>query len=199
MVNYVYQPQSIGDVLAIYIDPFVPTSHQESIDHITLIYGGNRIVGINIFEPKKVLPDLQPGIQRTLNQSSILAINEYLKRNAINFILPPFESGFVIGSIATYEPHPDSESLFICQVDLSKTVIQIVTNSKKVRIDDRVVVAQVGAMLLDGQILQETTLMNVRSQGMFCSQKTLGITPEDQVGVLVLPKDQIIGKDFYGT
>jgi hypothetical protein len=54
-------------------------------------------------------------------------------------------------------------------------------------------------MLLDGQVLQEGMMLKVLSQGMFCSEKTLGITPETQVGVYLLDLQRPIGKDFYGS
>jgi tRNA-binding EMAP/Myf-like protein len=61
------------------------------------------------------------------------------------------------------------------------------------------VVALPGAMLLDGQVLQEGMMLKVLSQGMFCSEKTLGISPETQVGVYLLDQQLPIGKDFYGS
>jgi tRNA-binding EMAP/Myf-like protein len=42
-------------------------------------------------------------------------------------------------------------------------------------------------------------MLKVLSQGMFCSEKTLGITPETQVGVYLLDPQRPIGKDFYGS
>jgi hypothetical protein len=54
-------------------------------------------------------------------------------------------------------------------------------------------------MLLDGQVLQEGMMLKVLSQGMFCSEKTLGITPETQVGVYRLGNKNTIGKEYYGS
>jgi tRNA-binding EMAP/Myf-like protein len=62
-----------------------------------------------------------------------------------------------------------------------------------------VVVALPGTMLNDGQLIQEGPMLKVLSQGMFCSQKTLGIHPETQIGVYILDNALRIGKDFYGT
>ena len=84
-------------------------------------------------------------------------------------------------------------------MNIGAKVVQIVTNSQKVKPSHRLVVALPGAMLMDGQVLQEGMMLKVLSQGMFCSEKTLGITPETQVGVYLLDPQRPIGKDFYGS
>jgi tRNA-binding EMAP/Myf-like protein len=39
--------------------------------------------------------------------------------------------------------------------------------------------------------------MKHMSEGMFCSAATLGLNDQSQVGVMVLPNDTPIGKDYY--
>ena len=124
-------------------------------------------------------------------------INTLIKNSGITQSLPSFHSGFTIGEITQVETHPDADHLFVCQVNLGQKTIQVVTNSKKVKPLDKVVVALPGTLLNDGTFIQEGMMMQVASQGMFCSEKTLGISPETQVGVFVLPQNAIIGKDFY--
>ncbi len=199
MVNLVYQPHSIGDLLAIYIQPLLPATSHQRFGKVVLIYHQDTLIGVNIDEPRQWLPELRQGIQRSLSLTAVQTLNDLFKVHQISYRLPLFESGFKVGEIIKVEIHPDAESLFVCQVQLGHKIIQVVTNSSKVKPLNRVVVALPGAMLNDGQLIQEGMMMKVISQGMFCSQKTLGIMPETQVGVYLLDHALSIGKDFYGT
>jgi tRNA-binding EMAP/Myf-like protein len=199
MVNYVYQPSTMGDMLAIYLDQTLPSTHHVKKENIVFIYHQEKVIGVNIFQPKTLINGLEQGIFRRMKSSSVLSLNQKFHQLGSNFILPSFHSGFVVADIQHVEIHPDADALFVCQVNIGKSVIQIVTNSKKVKPKDHVVVALPGAMLLDGQVLQEGMMLKVLSQGMFCSEKTLGINPETQVGVYLLGDQIPIGKDFYAS
>ncbi len=198
MVNYVYQPLTLGDQLAIYLNPSLQPTHHVLKDNIVMIYHLDQLIGLNVQQPLKILPMLSSGIIRRLSKQNIDTLNQHLSKKGVSFVLPNFQSGFMIGEITNVEAHPDADILWICQVNLGAVSIQVVTNSTKVKPKHRIVIARPGAMLLDGQVIEEGLMMKEKSQGMFCSQKTLGIAPETQVGVFILPEDAPIGKDFYG-
>jgi tRNA-binding EMAP/Myf-like protein len=199
MVNFVYQPSTMGDMLAIYFEQSLPATHHQKNENIVFINHQDKLIGVNVFQPKTLINDLQQGVIRRMPQSSIEILNQTFKRLGVNLILPTFHSGFVVAEVQRVDVHPDADALFVCQVNIVISLIQIVTNSKKVKPNDRVVVALPGAMLLDGQILQEGMMLKVLSQGMFCSEKTLGISPETQVGVYLLGTTIAIGKDYYAS
>lgn len=199
MVNYVYQPTTMGDMLAIYVEQTLPATHHIKKDKLVVIYHQDKLIGINIFQPKTLIKDLEQGLIRRMNPASIAVLNQAFHELGVNLVLPSFHSGFIVAEVQSVEPHPDADALFVCQVNIGTKVIQIVTNSQKVNTGHRLVVALPGAMLLDGQVLQEGMMLKVLSQGMFCSEKTLGITPKTQVGVYRLDDQRPIGKDFYGT
>jgi len=198
MVNYVYQPQTLGDQLAIYIKPFLPPTHHLKKMNLVMIYHHDILIGINVYQPLKLLPNLKTGMIRQLSMHQIDTLNQHFLKQNLAYVLPPFHSGFNIGEITAIEAHPDADALWICQVNLGQESIQVVTNSSKVKVNHRVVVALPGALLSDGQVIEEGLMMKEKSQGMFCSQKTLGIFLETQVGVFILPENAQIGKDFYG-
>ena len=154
---------------------------------------------MNVYQPKTLINEFGQGIIRRMSHSSIEILNQKFKQLGFNIILPSFQSSFVVAEVQRIEVHPDADALFVCQVNLGTRVIQIVTNSKKVKPSDRVVVALPGAMLLDGQFLQEGMMLKVLSQGMFCSEKTLGINPETQIGIYLLGVQIPLGKDFYAS
>jgi tRNA-binding EMAP/Myf-like protein len=199
MVNFVYQPSTMGDMLAIYFEQSLPATHHQKKESIVFIYHQDKLIGVNVFQPKTLINDIQQGVIRRMPQSSIEILNQTFKRLGVNLILPMFHSGFVVAEVQRVDVHPDADALFVCQVNIGTSLIQIVTNSKKVKPNDRVVVALPGAMLLDGQILQEGMMLKILSQGMFCSEKTLGISPETQVGVYLLGTTIAIGKDYYAS
>jgi tRNA-binding protein len=199
MVNFVYQPSTMGDMLAIYFEQSLPATHHQKKENIVFIYHQDKLIGVNVFQPRTLINEFQQGVIRRMPQSSIEILNQTFKRLGVNLILPTFHSGFVVAEVQRVDVHPDADALFVCQVNIGTSLIQIVTNSKKVKPNDRVVVALPGAMLLDGQILQEGMMLKVLSQGMFCSEKTLGISPETQVGVYLLGTTIAIGKDYYAS
>jgi tRNA-binding EMAP/Myf-like protein len=199
MVNFVYQPHSLGEILAIYLQPLLPATSHQRYGKVVMVYHQDSLIGINIEDPHQYLPGLRQGIQRTFPIEWMKELNHLFLSHQISYRLPGFESGFQVGEITQVEPHPEADALFVCQVRLGEKVIQVVTNSTKVKPLCRVVVALPGTILNDGQSIQEGAMLKVLSQGMFCSQKTLGIIPETQVGVYILDNTLRIGKDFYGT
>ena len=199
MVNLVYQPHTLGEMLAIYLQPLLPATSHQRYGNVVMVYHHESLIGINIEGPRQYLPALRQGIQRTFPIEWMNVLNQLFSSLGITYRLPAFESGFQVGEITEVEAHPEAEALFVCRVRLGEKIIQIVTNSTKVKPLNRVVVALPGTMLNDGQLIQEGPMLKVLSQGMFCSQKTLGIHPETQIGVYILDNALRIGKDFYGT
>jgi tRNA-binding EMAP/Myf-like protein len=189
----------MGDMLAIYIDQTLPSTHYLKKENVVVIYHLEKMIGINVYDPLRWIKNLKPGILRQMNLTDIGILNHQFKQLGIDWTLDPFQSGFVVGEVKQVDVHPDADALFVCQVHVGSKTLQIVTNSQKVKVNHRVVVALPGAMLLDGQVLQEGMMLKVLSQGMFCSEKTLGISPETQVGVYLLDDSFSVGKDFYAS
>jgi tRNA-binding EMAP/Myf-like protein len=198
MVNYVYQPKTLGPFLAIYFAPLLEVTHHQREADVIKIYHGQTLIGVNIEQPESKFGPLPTGLIRHFNPKQFEAIQQWLKQPPYAISLPAFTSGFRIGKIVKVEEHPEADALYVTAVDFGDQVIQIVTNSQKVKPNTKVVVALPGAMLLDGHLIVEGPMLKVNSQGMLTSQKTLGINPETQTGVYLLPEDAIIGKDFYG-
>jgi tRNA-binding protein len=197
MYNLVYQPETLGDYLAIYLHMELPMTRYQSDGGITAIYHQDTLIGINVYNPRSLFPDLTTGIIRRFSPAQFKTLQTILKPLEGQFTLPAFHSGFIVASILEKHDHPEADALFVCQLNLGHASIQVVTNSRKVKADDKVIVALPGAMLADGQLVQEGMMMKVLSQGMLCSEKTLGITVETQVGVMILPATAVIGKDAY--
>ncbi|EKU71475.1 phenylalanine--tRNA ligase subunit beta [Selenomonas sp. F0473] len=105
----------------------------------------------------------------------------------------------VTGRIERVVPHPDSDHLRICELNIGKEeLLQIVTGAQNVQEGDVVPAAMVGALLPDGKKISKGKLRGVPSNGMMCSAGELAIDteglPEEQVsGIYILPADTPAG------
>ncbi len=86
----------------------------------------------------------------------------------------------VAGRVNSIERHPDSDHLWICQVDVGEgEPIQIVTGAQNVNAGDMVPVAKHKSTLPGGVHIEKGKLRGVASNGMLCSLKELGLTVGD--------------------
>ena len=92
------------------------------------------------------------------------------------------------------ERHPDSDHLWICQVDIGSEVTQIVTGAQNVHEGD-IVPAAIPVAHLPGDVtIKAGKLRGVPSNGMLCSIAELNLTLHDmpeacEDGILILGKD----------
>ncbi len=105
-------------------------------------------------------------------------------------------SSVVIGKVLTVEKHPGADRLRVASVLTGKKDTRtIVCGAPNLAAGQKVVVALPGAHLPGGIDIKEAELRGVKSSGMICSSKELGLG-SDHTGILVLPSDAPIGKDF---
>ena len=90
----------------------------------------------------------------------------------------------VIGQISKIEKHPDADKLIVCQVDVGKETVQIVTGAPNVKEGDKVPVVldggrvagghEPGSRVEGGVKIKKGKLRGVESRGMMCSIEELG-------------------------
>ncbi|MGN1015351.1 MAG: phenylalanine--tRNA ligase subunit beta [Butyricicoccus sp.] len=108
----------------------------------------------------------------------------------------------VTGKILSNDPHPDSDHLVICQVDVGKEEpIQIVTGAPNAIVGSVVPVALHKSTLPGGIKITKGKLRGVASNGMMCSFEELGLTQNDLPygdpnGLLLLPEGTPVGEDI---
>ena len=108
----------------------------------------------------------------------------------------------VVGKIMSTEPHPDSDHLIICQVDVGgENLLQIVTGAQNIKAGDVVPVCLDGAKLPGGKTIKNGKLRGVVSQGMLCSLSELGLSVNDfpyaiEDGIFVLQEECNLGDDI---
>ena len=106
----------------------------------------------------------------------------------------------VIGYVQECYPHPDSDHLNVCQVEVANGVVnQIVCGAPNVAAGQKVIVALPGCDLGEGFKIKESKIRGEQSNGMICSIAELGIDQrllreEDKAGIHVLPQDAPVGE-----
>ncbi len=98
------------------------------------------------------------------------------------------------------EQHPNADRLLLATVDYGEgRSLQIVTGAPNLREGAKVPLALVGAQLWDNYAdppkqfrLKASRIRGIRSEGMVCSARELGIG-DDATGILILPPDTPVG------
>lgn len=105
-------------------------------------------------------------------------------------------SNIVVSQINKIEKHPDADKLFVCQADIGREVIQIVTAASNMKERDKVPVCVHGSKIYGGKEIKRGKLRGVVSDGMFCSTEELGLPDDGTHGIMILPEDAPIGEDI---
>ncbi len=88
--------------------------------------------------------------------------------------------GIVVGRVLSIVRHENSDHMWVCSIDAGgETPLQIVTGAQNVSVGDLVPVATDGSLLPDGKEIRTGELRGVKSEGMLCSLKELGLTLHD--------------------
>lgn len=104
-------------------------------------------------------------------------------------------SGVVVGEVLATERHPDADKLNVCRVSNGQEEFQVVCGAPNVRAGLKIPFAMIGAKLPGDFIIKKAKLRGVESQGMLCSASELSVS-EDNAGLMELPSDAPVGKDF---
>ena len=104
--------------------------------------------------------------------------------------------GLFVGKVLTCEAHPNSDHLHITTVDLGKgEPQQIVCGAPNVAAGQKVIVADLGCVLYDGDkefVIKKSKLRGVESLGMICAEDEIGVGT-DHAGIMVLPEEAVVG------
>ena len=146
---------------------------------------------------KKFVNDYTPlsKIEMTDLADSLLKLgNEYESQGELCA-----RENLVIGKVLECKPHPNSDHLKICKVDVKNEVLDIVCGAPNMKEGIKVIVALVGCVLPEGTI-RKSTILGCESNGMCCSLLERGIdrkylSDEDINGICILGDDAKVGED----
>src|SRR3954464_3768620 len=104
-----------------------------------------------------------------------------------------------VGRVEAVEPHPDADRLVLATVDAGEHRLRVVTGAPNIAQDQMVALALAGARLIDGhaegqvyRTLKPSAIRGIRSEGMVCSEKELGLSDEHE-GIMVLEPEATKG------
>ncbi len=105
--------------------------------------------------------------------------------------------GLYVGKVLTCDIHPNSDHLHVTTVDLGhETPSQIVCGAPNVAAGQKVIVADLGCVLYDGDkefVIKKSKLRGVESCGMICAEDEIGVGKSHD-GIIVLPEDAPVGQ-----
>ena len=113
-------------------------------------------------------------------------------------------NNIVTAQVVSKEPHPDSDHMWVCKVDVGDNNVdadgkpeplQIVCGAQNFNEGDHIVTAMIGAVLPGDFKIKKSKLRGVVSCGMNCSERELGLSDSHE-GIIVLPEDAPIGVPF---
>lgn len=103
----------------------------------------------------------------------------------------------VVGKVLECHPHPDSDHLNVCKVDVGTDVRQIVCGASNVRENLKVIVALPGAVLPGNFEIKEGKIRGEESKGMICALFELGLEEKNEEtynkGITELDDDAPVG------
>ena len=105
--------------------------------------------------------------------------------------------GLYVGKVLTCDIHPNSDHLHVTTVDLGhENPSQIVCGAPNVTAGQKVIVADLGCILYDGDnefVIKKSKLRGVDSFGMICAEDEIGVG-NDHAGIIVLPENAVVGQ-----
>lgn len=109
----------------------------------------------------------------------------------------------VVGAVKECIPHPDSDHLSICQVDIGEAELsQIVCGAPNIKAGQNVIVALPGSRITGNAKIKKSKMRGEVSNGMVCSLQELGykdtlVLKEYANGIFVLPADAVPGTSVF--
>ncbi len=107
--------------------------------------------------------------------------------------IPGGLAGVVVAEVLECEDHPNSDHLHITKVnDGTGEPLTVVCGAPNVAAGQKVLFAQVGAVLPGDFKIKKSKIRGVESFGMICAEDELGIGSGHE-GIMVLPADAVVG------
>lgn len=112
-------------------------------------------------------------------------------------------SKLVVGYIESCQPHPESDHLKLCQVQISsEEKVQIVCGAPNVTAGKKVIVALPGARVADNQKIRKGKIRGEVSNGMLCALQEIGfsekVAPKDyEEGIWFMADDAQVGDSVF--
>lgn len=194
-----YNNKGLNDILIVQLENCTVENQvavrKENITKLTEKESG-RTVGFNFFEVSNITEFPKNG-PVTLTEEQVSLLNSQLQMNGWEEELVVDHSPkFVVGFVKECNPLEDSDHLNVTKTEIDNgETVQIVCGAANIESGQKVVVAKPGAIMPSGLVIWPGELRGVKSNGMICSAKELGLEQTSK-GILVLEDLEETGKAF---
>ena len=199
MFASIYNNNGLNDTLMVLLEKS-ESDVQEFTRSADLIQIRNKetdsVAGYNLFNASSVIDGLENG-SVTLSDQDVDKLNKLITEAGYERTLEQNDGpAFVVGHVKKCEPVEGSDHLNVTQTEISGgKEVQIVCGADNIAQGQKVVVATVGTVMPDGLVIWPGELKGVKSEGMVCSARELGL-PQATPGILVLDDDLETGSEF---
>lgn len=178
-------------------------SNFEERDNITRITDqSGKTIGYNFFKVDQIIDyDQLPDGPVMLNETELASLNKALDSAKFDDQLAYGKPTLVYGFVKSCEKHPDSDHLHVTTIETGNNEeYQIVCGAPNIAKGQKVVVALSGTLMPNGQQIWPGELRSVKSDGMICSARELGLKHAQQKrGIMVVPDSFEVGAAFEPT
>lgn len=193
-----YNKNYVGDILLVRLTDERNVTSIEMKDDLCVLYHQKDIIGYNLMNASAYITHLNNG-KIKITREFVDEFNKVLVDKKLDYVSSDYDDHFKVGKVISIKKHPDSDHMHICQVDTGNRQLQIVCGAPNVDLNQLVVVAEIGAVMPNGQVIQPSSLRGISSDGMLCSARELALPNAPQVrGILILNEsDYQIGDSFF--
>ncbi|KRM96631.1 trna binding domain protein [Liquorilactobacillus aquaticus DSM 21051] len=197
-----YNPSNLGDILITITHADTLQQKVDIKNNIVRIRDAEtgNLLGYNFFNVSDIIGSLNGQGQVKLNDDQLADLNKILAETGFeDKLVADNKPKFVVGFVEELKEHPDSDHLHVTKTRIDNgEVLQIVCGAPNIAQGQTVVVAKVGAMMPNGEIIWPGKLRGVQSEGMICSARELNLPNAPQKkGILVLSHEKYpTGKEF---
>jgi len=102
----------------------------------------------------------------------------------------------IVALVEERAQHPNADKLSLCRVNNGSEILSIVCGAQNFKSGDKVVLAQIGAVLPGDFKIKRSKIRGEESFGMLCSEKELSLAAES-AGIMVLDTDLPLGTPIF--
>lgn len=198
---FTYNKEYVGDVLMVIVadsqDAKLAVERKENNARVFRQDTGETVAW-NLFQVSDLVT-IEGSGQVFLTDEQVATLNASLTASGFSeSLVNDHEPKFVVGEIVDMIPHPDSDHLNICQVQVAADkALQIVAGAPNARVGLKTIVALPGAMMPKGNLIFPGELRGEKSFGMMCSPRELQLPNAPQKrGIIELSAVEVVGTAF---
>ena len=195
MYRFFYNPDNVGDVLFVVVDPEAIPNKVVERDGLTALYRDDVLVGANLFGVGEAFGLTEKGMIVKIDEKLFCNVNEQFSKNGLEPLAKNVDSGYLVARVTKLEEHPLDERCNIVTLDLGGKELTTVSRYANLEEGMRIVVAIDGCIKFDGTAFHKKIVRNIPIECEVCSPFDLRLNEEGKSAFVVT--DKAPGEDFF--